>query len=70
MREKGPGFCFGPFFWIAACIFSNRVAASLLRCDITKFDDVRLVICWFCSSFMNELPGNCIIVMGENEDVR
>jgi hypothetical protein len=46
------------------------VAASLLRCDITKFDDVGVVICWFCSSFMKELPGNCVIVMGENEDVR
>jgi hypothetical protein len=46
------------------------VAASLLRCDITKFDDVRLVICCFYNSFMNELPGNCVIVMGENEDVR
>jgi hypothetical protein len=46
------------------------VATLLLRCDITKFDDVRLVICCFWSSFMNELPGNCVIVMGENEDVR
>jgi hypothetical protein len=46
------------------------VAASLLRCDITKSDDVRLVICCFLGSFMNELPGNCVVVMGENEDVR
>jgi hypothetical protein len=46
------------------------VAASLLRCDITKFNNVRVVICCFWNSFMNELLGNCVIVMGGNEAVR
>jgi hypothetical protein len=46
------------------------VATLLLRCDITKFDDFRLVICCFWNSFMNELLGNCVVVMGGNEDVR
>jgi hypothetical protein len=46
------------------------VAASLLRCDITKFDDVKLVICCFWASFVSDSLRNCVIVMGENEDVR
>lgn len=57
-------FYSGPFFGWQLSIFRHRVAASLLRCGITKFDNVKLVICCYWNSFMNKLPGNCVIVMG------
>ena len=46
------------------------MGASLLRFEITKLGDVRLVIGCSWASFMSDSLQNCVIVMGENEDVR
>ena len=70
MIKKARGFASGLFFGLSPSVFGNRVAVSLLRCDITNFDDVRLVFCCSWTSFMGDSLRNCVIVMGENEDVR
>ncbi len=58
------------FFGWWPSVFGNRVAVSLLRFEITKLDDVRVVIGCFYAIFMGDSSQSCVIVMGESEDVR